>query len=356
MTQENRPVHIPEDLKLSSYHFDLPERLIAMRPTEKRDQCRLLVYNAKKDMIKHAKFKDLHHYLPDNSLLVRNQTKVLPCRLLGQKSTGAKCEVFILGPFGGMSIQNVLIKSSAKKKLGDDFIFSNQLSGKIIEINKDRTFQLQFNLEGTAFENVLDEIAKIPIPPYIRNGESDKRDIDDYQTIYAKVPGSVAAPTAGLHFTNEVMDNLKSKNIATANVTLHVGMGTFAPVNTEDLRNHIMHSEKFFVEKEELEKLNNKNERIAVGTTSLRVLETIYNGNEFKQRVEGVDETNIFLYPGKEVKSIKGMITNFHLPESSLLMLVSALIGRVKTLELYQEAINKKYRFFSYGDAMLILR
>jgi S-adenosylmethionine:tRNA ribosyltransferase-isomerase len=362
MTQENRPIHHSDnsnlDLLLSSYHFDLPTELIATRPTKKRDECRLLVYKMPSNEIIDARFLDLHKYLPVNSLLVKNQTKVLPCRLLGKKSTGAKCEVLILGPFAGAAVQQVLIKSSSKKHLKDKYHFGNnkELSGEIVAINGDGTFQFDFNLKGEAQEKALEQYAKIPIPPYIRNGESDQQDKADYQTIYAKVPGSVAAPTAGLHFTEQVMDNLKTKNIDSANVTLHVGMGTFSPVKTADLRDHQMHTEKFLVEDTDLLKLNKAQQCIAVGTTSLRVLESIYDGSKFVKRHEGLDQTNIFLYPGKEVKSINGLITNFHLPESSLLMLVSAIIGREKTLQLYKHAIDQQYRFFSYGDAMLILR
>lgn len=362
MTQENRPIHHFEnsnlDLKLSSYHFELPKDLIAIRPTEKRDQCRLLIYKMATNEIVDASFSDLHQYLPADSLLVKNQTKVLPCRLIGKKSTGAKCEVFILGPFGGFEIQEVLIKSSSKKHIGDEFLFgpNKELSGKIVEILGDGTFKFQFNLKGEDLVKALETYAKIPIPPYIRNGESDEQDKKDYQTIYAKNPGSVAAPTAGLHFTEQVMHDLNMKNIDSANVTLHVGMGTFSPVKSDDLRDHQMHSEKFLVEDEDLKKLNNNQQCIAVGTTSLRVLESIYDGHQFVKRQDGLDQTNIFLYPGKEVRSIIGLITNFHLPESSLLMLVSAIIGREKTLELYKHAIEQQYRFFSYGDAMLILR
>jgi S-adenosylmethionine:tRNA ribosyltransferase-isomerase len=356
MTQENTLNHIPEDLRLSSYHFELPESLIALRPTSKRDACRLLIYKISSDEIIDTTFDQLPQFLPEKSLLVRNQTKVLPCRLRGQKVTGAKAEVFILGPFGGEKSQNVLIKSSSKKRLKDQYIFSPKLNGEIVEIVGDGTFQMRFNQEGKELEELFDQHAKIPIPPYIRDGESDEQDKLDYQTIYAKVPGSVAAPTAGLHFTEEVLACLSEKNINTANVTLHVGLGTFSPVKTEDLREHAMHTEKFEIDQEDLNKLNQGFKCVAVGTTSLRVLETLYNGKCFERRTEGMDQTNIFLYPGKEVLSIEGLITNFHLPESSLLMLVSALIGRKKTLELYQHAIDQKYRFFSYGDAMLILK
>jgi S-adenosylmethionine:tRNA ribosyltransferase-isomerase len=332
MTQENRPNIIPEDLKLSSYHFDLPEKMIAMRPTSKRDACRLLVYRMSTNEIIDSKFTELEKFLPEGSLLVRNQTKVLPCRLKGFKSTGAKCEVFILGPFGGEQIQNVLIKSSSKKHVGDEFVFNTEFKGSIVEINTDGTFQFEFNKTGSSLENELENLAQIPIPPYIRNGESDDQDKEDYQTIYAEIPGSVAAPTAGLHFTNEVMESLACKDIDCANVTLHVGLGTFSPLKKEDLRDHEMHTERFLIDNVDLEKLNQPRSCIAVGTTTLRVLETLYTPSGFKRRTPGIDQTNIFLYPGKVINSIDGLITNFHLPKSSLLMLVSAIIGIKKTL------------------------
>ena len=256
MLKQDLKIEIPVDLKLSSYDFELPDHFIAERPEQKRDECKLLVYSKSKDQIIHTTFKEIYKYIPEGTCLVKNQTKVLPCRLIGNKSTGAKCEVFILGPFGGTKKQNVLIKSSSKKHLHDHFNFPEGLTGKINSIIGDGTFEMEFNLDGDQFEDYLNQNAKIPIPPYIRGGESDTQDREDYQTIYAANPGSVAAPTAGLHFTKEVLDKLESNGVINANVTLHVGLGTFSPVKVEDLRDHKMHSENFIVENEEWKKIN----------------------------------------------------------------------------------------------------
>jgi S-adenosylmethionine:tRNA ribosyltransferase-isomerase len=245
-----------------------------------------------------------------------------------------------------------MIKSSGKKNVGD-VITCGDINFTIINKKPDYSFEVTCNLNPNELLDYLESNAHIPIPPYIRQGIADERDKSDYQTTYAKKSGSVAAPTAGLHFTQEVFQSLEDKGIEKAFVTLHVGAGTFLPVKTDDITEHEMHSELYEIERSELEKMQNK-DLIAVGTTSLRVLESCWdNAVKFEPPMK---ETNIFLHPGIEVKSIKGLITNFHLPESSLIMLVSALIGREKTLELYQLAIEKEYRFFSYGDAMLILR
>ena len=223
-------------------------------------------------------------------------------------------------------------------------------------MNEDGTFQVKFNHKFESLEDYLEACALVPIPPYIREGVADERDREDYQTIYAKEPGSVAAPTAGLHFTDEVFESLKRKEIQRCFVTLHVGPGTFAPVKSETITDHKMHSEQFKIDKDNLDKLNTNRLRFAVGTTSLRVLESAWSSEGYQIQPGQLLSTDIFLHPGKDVNSINGMITNFHLPGSSLLMLVSALIGREKTLELYQIAIEQKYRFYSYGDAMLIVR
>lgn len=350
---ENNP-----DLLLSSYHFDLPEELIAQRPVDSvnRDQSKLLVYKVKEDQIIHDHFYNLSHYLPSDALIVFNRSKVFASRLIGQKLSGGKVEVFFLAhEKNAQGFFPVLIKTRGKKKLGDEFLFNKNLKVWITHIADDGTFGIDLTLPQ-GFSSLLDYLeqeALIPIPPYIRGGMSDEEDKKNYQTIYSKESGSVAAPTAGLHFTPKVFESLKNKGIDDAYVTLHVGLGTFKPVTVDNLVDHKMHSEEFFVSKENLEKINANKKIFAVGTTSLRVLESSY-GKDIK-----ADEhyhTQIFLHPGVEVKSIAGLITNFHLPESTLLMLVSSLIGREKTLEIYKTAIENKYRFFSYGDAMLILR
>ena len=342
------------DLKLSNYDFDLPKELIAERPIAGRHNSKLLVYKQKSNEVIHDYFYNLPNYLPNDSLLVVNQSKVFPCRLIGKKKTGGKCEIFLLSTEGDeRGYFKALIKTSSKKNIGDEYYFENDLVATIRDID-DGNFYITFNQDDVLGH--LESYAKIPIPPYIRNGESDELDKLDYQTVFAKEVGSVAAPTAGLHFTDEVFKSLGEKNIDRAEVTLHVGLGTFAPVKTDNLSDHKMHSERYFVDSENKNKILNHKKIFAVGTTSLRVLESCHNGSEFEINPGEVKETNIFLHPGVDVNSINGLVTNFHLPKSTLLMLVSSLIGRVKTLELYREAIEHDYRFFSYGDSMLILR
>jgi S-adenosylmethionine:tRNA ribosyltransferase-isomerase len=342
------------DLTLSNYDFDLPEELIAKRPVSGRHHSKLLVYKVKSDEVIHDEFINMPSYLPNDSLLVVNQSKVFPCRLIGKKPTGGKCELFVLDIHENEEgLREVLIKTTSKKKLDQTFHFEDDLVATL-KVIKDGRFYVSFNCDD--LESYLNQHGKVPIPPYIRNGESDEQDTKDYQTVYAKETGSVAAPTAGLHFTSEVFDALKEKSIDRASVTLHVGLGTFAPVKTDNLKDHQMHTEEYFVDESNLEKIKNSNSIYAVGTTSLRVLESAHNGSEISLNPGEFYETDIFLHPGVDVQSINGLITNFHLPKSTLLMLVSSLVGREKTLELYKIAIEKEYRFFSYGDAMLILR
>lgn len=339
-----------QDLKLDSYNYELPEKLIADRQLRNRHDSKLFIYKKKSDQIVHDTFKNIGNYLSQDNLLVLNQSKVFPCRLVGRKPTGGKCEIFILDLNKTDGRYPALIKTSKKKKIGDEFLLDKGLICKIEAINEDQSFWVSFNTENII--PFLDEVGKIPIPPYIRNGESDDTDKENYQTIYAKHVGSVAAPTAGLHFTDNVFKSLDNKGIDRAFVTLHVGLGTFLPVKTENILEHKMHTERYYVDKENLDKINNADGIIAVGTTSLRVLESSYGKNIGP---ETIYETDIFLYPGVKVRSIKGLVTNFHLPGSTLLMLVSSLIGREKALSLYKEAIEHEYRFFSYGDSMLIL-
>lgn len=343
----------PEDLHLSNYDFELPKNLIADRPVVGRHHSKLLIYNARTNEIIHTNFLEIDKYLPEGSLLVANQSKVFPCRLIGNKTSGGKAEIFILSVVSSNNSYKALIKCRGKKNIGDEFILPLDVRATITGV-EEGVFWLSFSVSD--FPHYLEEVGKIPIPPYIRSGESDDKDKSDYQTVFAKNIGSVAAPTAGLHFTNEVFEKLSKKNIERAFVTLHVGLGTFAPVKTDNLSDHVMHTEEYFIDSDNLEKLNNKKRIVAVGTTSLRVLESSYRNEHFDVEADKRYHTNIFLHPGKTVHSIDALITNFHLPKSTLLMLVSSLIGREKTLELYKEAIAKEYRFFSYGDAMLILR
>ncbi len=342
------------DLKLNSYGYELPEHLVAERPIEGRDTSRMLVYDAKSGEMQHDHFHNIDKYLPSDSLIVRNESKVFPCRLNGQKQSGGKVEAFFLDVTpNAENLYRVLIKSNGKKRVGDKYYFQNGLE---IEVHSQSgtTFFVAINIDD--LEGYLNVNASIPIPPYIRQGQADEKDKNDYQTTFAKNIGSVAAPTAGLHFTKRIEDKLiAEKNITIANVTLHVGMGTFAPVKSENILEHDMHTEHYLIEKENFNKIQRAKFITAVGTTSLRTLESVHRlGDQFI--ADSLHATDIFLYPGVEVKSINSLLTNFHLPESTLLMLVSALVGRKKTLELYEEAIKENYRFFSYGDCMLILR
>jgi S-adenosylmethionine:tRNA ribosyltransferase-isomerase len=339
-----------QDFLLSSYDFDLPKDKIAMRPIPGRHNSKLLVYNIKTDEIIHTNFLNLVDYLPKQSLLVLNQSKVIPCRLLGKKRTGGFAEIFLLSlePVEGLYLS--LIRTTRKKNEGDEFVFDDGVVAKIIK-KVDEKFLIKFNISD--IKNYLEKTGLIPIPPYIRKGKSDELDKTDYQTVFAKELGSLAAPTAGLHFTEEVFGKLKKSSIDHTFITLHVGLGTFSPIKTEDIRDHKMHSETFMLSQESLEKIKAAKKIVAVGTTSLRVLESIY-GKEIDPDTQY--KTDIFLYPGKEIHSIDALLTNFHLPQSSLFILVSSLIGRVKALEIYKEAVALDYRFFSYGDAMLILR
>lgn len=345
------------DLLLESYDYHLPATSIAERPAPGRHTSRLLVYKVKSDKVEFATFQDLPRFLSADTTLVMNRSKVFPCRLVGKKASGGKVEVFILSLEATNGVYRSLIKMARKKKLGDKLFFDGNLEGEIAWIGEgadEGIFGVRFN--STRLEVLLNEFGKVPIPPYIRGGESDALDLEDYQTVYSKEVGSVAAPTAGLHFTPELLKTLEEKGISRAEVTLHVGMGTFKPVQTDNILDHKMHSERYFVDQANLKKIRSAKKRVAVGTTTLRVLESSYADGDFNLEADKLYQTEIFIYPGVEVHSISGLITNFHLPKSTLLMLVSSLVGRIKCLELYQLAVESGFRFFSYGDAMLILR
>jgi S-adenosylmethionine:tRNA ribosyltransferase-isomerase len=359
---EKTPLSIPldhPDLELKNYHYDLPPELIAARPTEKRADCKLLVYEKKSQKITHEIFHHLGQFLPKNALIVFNQSKVFPSRLLAHKKTGGKAEVFVLSNMADEKGNvRALVGTNSKKHLGDKYFFSDdeKFSAQICEILDDGTFNLKFLPNIT---ECLGRFALLPIPRYIRDGNSDAQDNIDYQTIFARYVGSVAAPTAGLHFTPELLGELEDAGFDFAFVTLHVGLGTFLPVKSENILQHNMHEEEFFLDHEDAQKiqkaLDTNRPIIAVGTTTLRVLESAINiHRKLQLPAQAVATTNIFLHPGKQIHSINGLITNFHLPESSLLMLVSSLIGRENCLRIYNEAIRQKYRFFSYGDAMYI--
>ena len=341
------------DDQLANYHFELPQDLIAQRPVVPRDHSRLLVYHCSSGEVAHAHFYELHHYLPRGSVLIGNDSKVFACRLLGRKASGGQAEIFFLTPVEGAGPYPVLIKCSGPKRPGDRY-FVGETSLELVRIH-----QSQFWLkgDGSKLREILAGQGLVPIPPYIRGGISDQRDRKDYQTLYAQREGSVAAPTAGLHFTPRVLQNLAAQDIAFHHLTLHVGQGTFAPIRGEDLCEHRMHQEQFFIPPETARAIQHHwGELFCVGTTGLRVLESL--GQSFKNTGDfpRQGETDLFLRPGSIISSIRGLITNFHLPLSSLFILVCALIGRERALALYQTARDQGYRFYSYGDAMLVLR
>lgn len=339
-------------MKVSDFKYDLPEELIAQTPIEKRDTSRLMVLNKSKKTIEHKIFKDILDYLEPGDVLVRNNTKVLPARLYGKKETGAKVEFLLLNNIEG-DIWECIVRPGNKLHVGTNVIFGeNLLKAKILEVMPGGTRKVEFEYQGI-FNEILDQIGLMPLPPYIHEELKEK---DRYQTVYAKYDGSAAAPTAGLHFTPELLEKIKEKGVEIANVTLHVGIGTFRPVKEETVENHQMHSEHFYIKQEDADKINkakkNGKRVIAVGTTSCRVLESIANEKGEVQATEG--DTQIFIYPGYKFKCLDALITNFHLPESTLLMLVSALAGKEYIMEAYEKAVKEKYRFFSFGDAMFI--
>ena len=340
-------------MKVSEFNYNLPEELIAQVPLEKRDESRLMVLDREKQTIEHKTFKDIIDYLEPGDCLVRNNTKVIPARIYGKKETGAHVEFLLLNNIEG-DIWESIVRPGNKLHVGTKVIFGDGLlTADILEIMPGGTRKVEFHYKGI-FNEILDKIGLMPLPPYIHEELKEK---DRYQTVYAKYNGSAAAPTAGLHFTEELFETLKKKGVEIANVTLHVGIGTFRPVKEEIVEEHKMHTEHFYIKKEDVEKINKakreKRRIIAVGTTSCRVLETIADENGFVKEVE--EDTGIFIYPGYKFKCIDGLITNFHLPQSTLLMLVSALAGKDYIMKAYKEAVKEKYRFFSFGDAMFIM-
>ena len=340
-------------MKVSDFNYDLPEELIAQTPIAKRDESRLMVLNRDKQTIEHRIFKDIIEYLKPGDVLVRNNTKVIPARIYGKKETGANVEFLLLNNIEG-DIWESIVRPGNKLHIGTKVIFGDGLlEAKILEIMPGGTRKVKFEYKGI-FNEILDKIGLMPLPPYIHEELKEK---DRYQTVYAKYDGSAAAPTAGLHFTDELLQKLEEKGIIIANVTLHVGIGTFRPVKEETVEAHKMHSEHFYIKQEDVEKINKAKKEgrrvISVGTTSCRVLESIADENGFVKQTE--EDTSIFIYLGYKFKCIDGLITNFHLPQSTLLMLVSALAGKDFIIKAYNEAVKEKYRFFSFGDAMLII-
>ena len=339
-------------MKVTDFDYDLPKELIAQTPIEKRDESRLMILDRSKETIEHGKFKDIVEYLKPGDVLVRNNTKVIPARLYGRKETGAHVEFLLLNNIEG-DIWECIVRPGNKLHVGTKVIFGEGLlKAEVLETMEGGTRKVKFSYDGI-FNEILDKIGLMPLPPYIHEALKDN---DRYQTVYAKYEGSAAAPTAGLHFTEELLKELQDMGVEIANVTLHVGIGTFRPVKEENVEEHKMHTEHFYIKKEDVEKINNAKKEgrrvIAVGTTSCRVLETIADENGFVKETEA--DTGIFIYPGYKFKCLDGLITNFHLPQSTLLMLVSALAGKDYIMRAYKEAVKEKYRFFSFGDAMFI--
>ena len=339
-------------MDVKEFNYDLPEELIAQVPIPKRDESRLMVLSREKQTIEHKIFKEIIDYLKPGDCLVRNNTKVIPARIYGKKETGANVEFLLLNPIEG-DIWESIVRPGNKLHIGTKVIFGDGLLvAEILDTMEGGTRKVKFTYQGI-FNEILDQIGLMPLPPYIHEELKEK---ERYQTVYAKYQGSAAAPTAGLHFTEELLEKIKEKGVEIANVTLHVGIGTFRPVKVDKIEDHHMHSEHFYIKPEDAEKINKTKEQggriISVGTTSCRVLESVANERGFVKAVEG--DTNIFIYPGYSFKCIDALITNFHLPESTLLMLVSALAGKDFIMKAYEEAVKEKYRFFSFGDAMFI--
>ena len=343
-------------MKVSDFYYELPKELIAQHPLEKRDESRLMVLHRDTQEIEHKKFRDIIEYLNPGDCLVINNTKVIPARLYGKiigKQTEKLVEFLLLKQLENDNWE-VMVRPGKKLKTGVQVEFGEGLlKAEILEILENGNRKVHFEYEGI-FNEILDKIGLMPLPPYITEKLEQK---DRYQTVYAKYEGSAAAPTAGLHFTEELLQQIKSKGIEIANVTLHVGIGTFRPVKVENVEDHKMHTEHFYIKKEDADKINQAKQEghrvIAVGTTSCRVLETIANENGEVSDTEA--DTGIFIYPGYKFKCMDSLITNFHLPESTLIMLVSSLAGKEFVMKAYKKAVEEKYRFFSFGDAMLIL-
>jgi len=340
-------------LKVKDFYFDLPKELIAQHPLEKRVESRLMVLNKKSGEVEHKVFKDIIEYLNPGDCLVLNDTRVMPARLYGAKEgSGGKMEFLLLNRHED-DIWETLVKPGKRGKVGAKFVFGNgELKAEVVEVLDNGNRKVKFYYDGI-FEEVLDRLGEMPLPPYI---EEKLEDRERYQTVYSKEVGSAAAPTAGLHFTDELLQAIKKKGINIAFVTLHVGLGTFRPVKAEDIQDHEMHSEYYILDKENAEIINNAKRSgkrvIAVGTTSNRTLESI--ANEEGQVKEQSGYTSIFIYPGYKFKIVDAIITNFHLPESTLIMLISAFSTREIVMNAYKIAVENKYRFFSFGDAMFI--
>ena len=341
-------------MKTSDFFYDLPEELIAQDPLEDRTASRLLVLNRETGAVEHKIFSDVIDYLTEGDCLVINNTRVIPARLIGEKEgTGGKVEVLLLKRRAN-DVWETLVKPGKKLKPGAKITFGDgRLRAEVLEIVEEGNRLVKFYYEGI-FEEILDSLGEMPLPPYITHKLEDK---EMYQTVYAKFDGSAAAPTAGLHFTKELLNKIEEKGIKIASITLHVGLGTFRPVKVDDVNNHHMHTEWYEVNAEAAEIINetkrNGGRVICVGTTSCRTIESVADENGYMKAKTG--ETDIFIYPGYKFKVMDGLITNFHLPESTLVMLVSAFAGKENVLAAYETAVKERYRFFSFGDAMILI-
>lgn len=339
-------------MKTSEFDYYLPEELIAQHPSSKRDEARMMVLDRKSGKTCDKYFYDIIDYLKEGDVLVMNDTRVIPARLFGARpGKSEKIEVFLLNNTEGAKWE-VLVRPGKKMKIGTEVVFSEELSCKVIDIKEDGNRIVEFYFEGI-FNEILDRLGNMPLPPYIKEKLKDN---EDYQTVYAKNPGSVAAPTAGLHFTKDLLKRIEEKGIKLAYLTLNVGLGTFRPVSEDDPTNHKMHSEFYTISQETADIINDAKDKgnrvIAVGTTSIRTLESVYQKNN--KVCEDSGWTDIFIYPGFEFKVVDAIITNFHLPKSTLIMLIAAFTSREIILDAYNEAVKKEYRFFSFGDCMFI--
>lgn len=350
-------------MHINDFDYELPKDLIAQVPSEERDQCRLMVVDMDKDTVEHKHFYDILDYLKPNDCLVMNNSKVLPARLYGEKvGTGAKVEFLLIKRIKGDTWET-MVRPGKRLKIGDEVSFSQDklFKAKVLDFGDDGTRIVEFQYEGIFMER-LEELGKMPLPPYIER-ENNLEDKDRYQTVYSKIDGSVAAPTAGLHFTEELLKKVEEKGVKLAYVTLHVGIGTFRPVKVENILEHSMHFEEYEITDEAAEIINNTilegGRIVSVGTTSTRTLESAAYLDEKSNNYlikSGAGSTGIFIYPGYEYKIIDSLITNFHLPKSTLLMLISALYTREDILRVYKEAVRQQYMFFSYGDACFFIK
>lgn len=336
-------------LTTHDFYYDLPEELIAQTPVEPRDHSRLLVYDRAQDTVQHKHFYDLPSFLKKGDLIVVNNTRVIPARIFGHVENHESVLEVLLLKRKDYTHWETIMKPARKAKLGSVIHFCDELSAVVTEIGNYGARTIEFMFDGV-FEDILDRVGNMPLPPYIKEKLADK---ERYQTVYSKIEGSAAAPTAGLHFTPELIQRLKDDGVEFATVLLHIGLGTFRPVKEENILDHEMHTEYYEIDEENAEKINRAKKEgrrvICVGTTSVRTLETVADDKGFVRAQKG--DTSIFIYPGYKFKCVDALVTNFHLPESTLIMLVSAFVGRQKTLEVYEQAVKERYRFFSFGDA-----